>query len=48
MAKLKSIYSLKGIFSNFLEDADKDGFLIPTYQRGYEWTSSEGKGQVDI
>jgi hypothetical protein len=48
MAKPKSIYSLKGIFSNFLDDADKENFLIPTYQRGYKWTSFPDKGQVVI
>ncbi len=33
---------------NLLTDAEKTGFLIPTYQRGYKWASLDGKGQVDI
>jgi hypothetical protein len=48
MARPKPIYSLKGIFLNLLTDTGKTSFLIPTYQRGYKWTSLEGKGQVDI
>nr|WP_288813115.1 DUF262 domain-containing protein [uncultured Sphingobacterium sp.] len=48
MAKLKTMYPLRGIFTNLLEDSSKKGFLIPTYQRGYKWVASEGNGQVDI
>ena len=49
MAKVKTIYPLKGIFSNFLEDSEKQYFLIPSYQRGYKWTTSSGNnGQVDL
>lgn len=48
MPKPKSIYPLKAIFSSLLVDTDTDAFLIPTYQRGYKWVASGGKGQVDI
>lgn len=39
MAKLKTIYSLEEVFTRFLEDGEKQNFIIPTYQRGYKWTS---------
>jgi len=48
MAKPKSIYSLKGIFTLLLRDTLMTGFLIPTYQRGYKWVSDGKGGQVDI
>lgn len=48
MAKPKAIYSLKGIFSNFLEDTGKNNFMIPAYQRGYKWTSSGNNSQVEL
>jgi len=48
MRHIESIYSLEDIFTRFLEAADKKGFLIPAYQRGYKWSSRDGKGQVNI
>ena len=48
MSKPKTIYALKGIFSKFLEDSDKISFLIPTYQRGYKWTSTDEDSQVVV
>ncbi len=48
MARAKSIYPLKGIFSNLLAETEKSSFLIPTYQRGYKWAALNGEGQVDI
>lgn len=48
MAKPKTIYTLKGIFSNFLEDIEKKNFMIPAYQRGYKWTSSGRNSQVEL
>lgn len=49
MAKLKnSIFSLKEIFTDLLEDAEKDCFFIPAYQRGYKWASSGGNSQVEV
>lgn len=46
MAKPKTIYSLKGIFVNFLDDTGKERFLIPAYQRGYKWQSDDENSQV--
>lgn len=48
MARIKTIYSIKGVFTKLLEDADKDNFLIPTYQRGYKWTSEDENSQVKV
>jgi hypothetical protein len=48
MAKPKSIYPLKGIFTSLLRDTDKNNFLIPTYQRGYKWSSGTDESQVDV
>ena len=48
MTKPKTLYTLKGIFSNLLEDSDKKAFLIPTYQRGYKWTSNDEDSQVVV
>lgn len=48
MAKPKSIYPLKGIFTSLLKDTNKNNFLIPTYQRGYKWSSGTDESQVDI
>ncbi|MFM9950402.1 MAG: DUF262 domain-containing protein [Saprospiraceae bacterium] len=48
MAKIKIIYSVKGIFTKLLDDANKDNFLIPTYQRGYKWTSINENSQVKV
>ncbi|MBB6240013.1 hypothetical protein HDC90_004675 [Pedobacter sp. AK013] len=47
MAKTDTIYPLKAVFSEFLLATECDNFLIPTYQRGYKWSSGDGKGQVD-
>lgn len=47
MAKTNTIYPLKGVFTDFLNDTSCNNFLIPTYQRGYKWASGDGKGQVD-
>ena len=46
MAKIKTIYSSKGVFTRLLKDAEKDAFLIPTYQRGYKWTSVGENSQI--
>lgn len=46
MAKVKTIYSTKGIFTRLLRDAEKEDFLIPTYQRGYKWTSEGENSQI--
>jgi len=48
MARVKTIYSVKGIFTKLLNDAGKDSFLIPTYQRGYKWTSEDENSQVKV
>ena len=48
MAKTKTIYSIKGIFTDLFEDSQKDVFLIPTYQRGYKWASSGENSQVEV
>ncbi|HIP33493.1 MAG TPA: DUF262 domain-containing protein [Bacteroidia bacterium] len=48
MARIKTIYSVKGIFTKLLDDANKDNFLIPTYQRGYKWTSDDENSQVKV
>ena len=48
MSKIKTIYSVKGIFTKLLNDADKDNFLIPTYQRGYKWKSEDENSQVKV
>ena len=48
MARVKTIYSIKGIFTKLLDDANKDNFLIPTYQRGYKWTSEDENSQVKV
>jgi uncharacterized protein with ParB-like and HNH nuclease domain len=48
MARIKTIYSVKGIFAKLLEDANKGNFLIPTYQRGYKWTSDDENSQVKV
>lgn len=46
MAKVKTIYSTKAIFTRLLRDAEKEDFLIPTYQRGYKWTSEGENSQI--
>jgi hypothetical protein len=48
MARVKTIYSVKGIFSKLLDDASKEHFLIPTFQRGYKWTSEDENSQVRV
>ncbi|MCK4798161.1 MAG: DUF262 domain-containing protein [Spirochaetes bacterium] len=48
MPRIKTIYSIKGIFTKLLDDNDKDNFLIPTYQRGYKWTSEDENSQVKV
>jgi uncharacterized protein with ParB-like and HNH nuclease domain len=48
MGKSKTIYSTKGIFTKLLEDTEKEHFLIPTYQRGYKWSSEEDDSQVKV
>ena len=48
MARVKTIYSVKGIFTKLLNDANKEHFLIPTYQRGYKWTSEDENSQVRV
>lgn len=48
MGRVKTIYSIKGIFTKLLDDANKDNFLIPTYQRGYKWTSEDENSQVKV
>jgi len=48
MGKIKTIYSIKGIFTKLLNDANKETFTIPTYQRGYKWTSIEANSQVRV
>ncbi|MDP2947175.1 MAG: DUF262 domain-containing protein [Nanoarchaeota archaeon] len=48
MAKPKIMYPLKGIFTSLLEDTEKNKFMIPTYQRGYKWTSSGDNNHVDV
>ncbi len=48
MARIQTIYSIKGIFTKLLKDADKSNFLIPTYQRGFKWTSEDENSQVNV
>ncbi len=48
MAEVRTMYSLKGIFTDFLDDAEKVAFLIPAYQRGYKWGSSGGNSQIEV
>ena len=48
MTDIKTMYPLKGIFTDLLEDAEKVAFMIPTYQRGYKWGSSGGNSQVEV
>lgn len=48
MPKPKTIYSLKGIFTEFLEDSETKCFMIPAYQRGYKWTSVGSNSQVAL
>ena len=48
MAKPQTIYSLKGVFTRFLEDKDKNCFMIPAYQRGYKWTSTGANSHVEV
>ncbi len=48
MPRPQTIYSLKGIFTDLLGVAEKINFIIPTYQRGYKWTSSEENSQVRV
>lgn len=48
MAKPKTIYSLKGIFTKLLDDAEKQKFIIPAYQRGFKWSSSGSNSQVGL
>lgn len=48
MGKTKTLYSLKGIFTKLLNDAGKQNFLIPAYQRGYKWSSSGSTSQVAL
>ena len=48
MSQIKPMYSLQGIFTEFLEDAEKEGFMIPAYQRGYKWRSEGGNSQVEV
>lgn len=39
MSKTKTIYSVEQVYTKFLEDGEKQNFVIPAYQRGYKWTS---------
>lgn len=48
MARIRTTYSLKEIFTKLLEDSEKNCFMIPTYQRGYKWTSIGENSQVEI
>lgn len=48
MAKPKTIYPLKGVFTRFLEDTNKNCFMIPAYQRGFKWTSTGGDSHVEV
>lgn len=48
MGQVKTMYSLKGIFTEFLEDAEKESFMIPAYQRGFKWSSNGGNSQVEV
>ena len=48
MATPKTVYSLKGVFTELLDVTDKNNFIIPTYQRGYKWTSSGGNSHVEV
>jgi uncharacterized protein with ParB-like and HNH nuclease domain len=48
MAKPKTIYALKGVFTKLLEDTDKSCFIIPTYQRGFKWTSTGKNSHVEV
>jgi hypothetical protein len=41
------MYPLRSIFTDLLEHTEKKSFLIPTYQRGYKWTSLEENSQVE-
>jgi hypothetical protein len=44
----QTIYPLRGIFTDLLEDSGVKNFLIPAYQRGYKWSSSDENGQVQV
>jgi uncharacterized protein with ParB-like and HNH nuclease domain len=48
MARPKTIYSLKGIFTKLLDDAEKQNFIIPAYQRGFKWSSSGSNSQIAL
>ena len=48
MPKPKTIYALKGIFTTLMHDTETIKFIIPTYQRGYKWTSSGDNNHVDM
>lgn len=48
MSDVKTMYSLRGIFTDFLEDAEKIAFIIPAYQRGYKWGSTGGNSQIEV
>lgn len=47
MAKPKTMYPLKGVFTRLFEDTEKEKFMIPAYQRGYKWTSSGDNNHVE-
>lgn len=48
MRNVRTTYSLKGIFSNLLEDSETHQFNIPSYQRGYKWTSVDENEIPDV
>ncbi|MCE1187628.1 MAG: DUF262 domain-containing HNH endonuclease family protein [Ignavibacteria bacterium] len=47
MLSYKTVYSIKGVFTDLLADTEKENFLIPTYQRGYKWSSEAENSQVN-
>lgn len=44
----KTIFNLKEVFTRFLEDTEKQSFMIPAYQRGYKWASDNEFSQVQV
>ncbi|HEV7333157.1 MAG TPA: DUF262 domain-containing protein [Flavisolibacter sp.] len=48
MSRVQTIYSLRGVFNQLLEDAEMEKFMIPAYQRGYKWSSFGDNSQVEV
>jgi uncharacterized protein with ParB-like and HNH nuclease domain len=48
MNRTNTLYPLKEVFTDFLEEAEKSKFIIPAYQRGYKWASTGDNSQVEV